>query len=142
MRSRPEKNSQSRLKEFPIRLRPKPRLWMRCRLRREKILDSPDPATARTSKPMILPPRPTPATKKQASPSFKMPRPAKFFVSLFLTFLLFVRPLYADFKLIDAIEEFGEKRFVKTGPERLHAGPLRIHPTLRTKAAYDNNILL
>jgi len=48
---------------------------------------------------------------------------------------------YADFRLMDAIEEFGEKRFVKTKPTRLQTGPLRIHPSLRSSATYDSNIL-
>jgi hypothetical protein len=47
----------------------------------------------------------------------------------------------ADFKLTDAIEEFGEKRFVKDSPSRIPAGPLRIHPTLRKSITYDDNIL-
>ena len=61
------------------------------------------------------------------------------FLSLFLgrTFTA-----YADFKLLDAIEEFGEKRFVKTKPSRIKSGPLRIHPSLRSSATYDSNILL
>jgi len=49
---------------------------------------------------------------------------------------------YADFKLLDAIEEFGEKRFVKTKPGRIKAGPLKIHPSLRSSVTYDSNILL
>lgn len=64
--------------------------------------------------------------------------------SLLLLCLFTGRPFtaYADFKLIDAIEEFGEKRFVKTKPSRLQAGPLRIHPSLRSSVTYDSNILL
>ena len=50
--------------------------------------------------------------------------------------------LYADFQLMDAIEEFGERRFVKPFAPRLRAGPLRIHPSLRTQIEYDDNILL
>ncbi|MBI3307292.1 MAG: outer membrane beta-barrel protein [Candidatus Omnitrophica bacterium] len=55
---------------------------------------------------------------------------------------LLPRFLYADFQLLDAIEEFGEKRFIKPLPTRLHAGPLRFHPLLRSKVTYDDNILL
>ncbi len=76
-----------------------------------------------------------------------MPRAGKFsrFLFLFssLTFFVFqALPLFADFKLVDAIQEFGEKRFLKTSPARIKTGPFRIHPSLRKKAAYDNNILL
>ena len=48
---------------------------------------------------------------------------------------------YADFRLVDAIEEFGDQRFVKTKPSRIKSGPLRIHPSLRSSATYDSNIL-
>lgn len=48
----------------------------------------------------------------------------------------------ADFKLMDAIEELGGKRFVKATPSRIPAGPVRIHPTLRKGITYDDNILL
>ncbi|OGW72578.1 MAG: hypothetical protein A2Y02_01435 [Omnitrophica bacterium GWA2_52_12] len=48
----------------------------------------------------------------------------------------------ADFKLMDAIEEFGEKRFVKPTPTRLKAGPFRLHPSLRSSSTFDSNILL
>ncbi len=65
------------------------------------------------------------------------------FVVLSLTFcFLFSYEVRADFKLLDAIQEFGEKRFVKTTPKRLKAGPLNIHPTLRKSVEYDDNILL
>ncbi len=62
-----------------------------------------------------------------------------------LTALLFfpcITSVRADFKLQDAIEEFGEKRFIKPTPTRLKAGPIRLHPTLRTTSTYDSNILL
>lgn len=61
-----------------------------------------------------------------------------------LIFLLTSRAItaYADFKLLDSIEEFGEKRFVKAKPGRIKSGPLRIHPSLRSTATYDSNILL
>lgn len=49
---------------------------------------------------------------------------------------------YADFKLTDSIEEFGEKRYVRPREPRLTAGPLIFHPTLRTEVTYDDNILL
>ncbi|HXV28617.1 MAG TPA: outer membrane beta-barrel protein [bacterium] len=63
---------------------------------------------------------------------------------LVLTFLLLTHSviLYADFKLLDAIEEFGEKRTLKEIPARIKLGPVRFHPTLRTKVTYDDNILL
>lgn len=47
----------------------------------------------------------------------------------------------ADFKLRDAIQEFGEKRFVETTPGNLKAGPIKFHPKLETRATYDSNIL-
>ena len=59
-----------------------------------------------------------------------------------LLYLFKVSPLFADFKLIDAIQEFGEKRFIKTPTKpRLKAGPVRIYPQLRKSATYDSNIL-
>lgn len=62
-------------------------------------------------------------------------------ISLFVCLPL--KPVHADgFKLTDAIEEFGEKRFIRLKPARLHAGPVRIYPSLRTSAEYDTNILL
>lgn len=63
---------------------------------------------------------------------------------LIVLFLFVGRTLtvYADFKLLDAIEEFGEKRFIKTKPSHIKSGPLRIHPSLRNSATYDSNILL
>ncbi|MBN1689108.1 MAG: outer membrane beta-barrel protein [Candidatus Omnitrophica bacterium] len=60
--------------------------------------------------------------------------------ALFLS--LGARTVRADFKLLDAMEEFGEKRFYKTSPTRLQAGPVRVHPTLRTVGTYDTNVLL
>lgn len=62
-------------------------------------------------------------------------------LSFFLLFL-FSSSVFADFKLLDAIQEFGEKRFIKPQPTRLKAGPLQIHPTLRTSVQYDDNVLL
>lgn len=63
--------------------------------------------------------------------------------ALCLVLILFSAPeLRADFKLLDSIEEFGEKRFVRSTPAPLHAGPVKFHPTLRTSAQYDDNILL
>lgn len=66
----------------------------------------------------------------------------KLFSALF-ALIFFVQPsVYADFKLRDAIQEFGEKRFIETTPgKNLKAGPVRIHPNLETRAAYDSNIL-
>lgn len=51
-------------------------------------------------------------------------------------------PVFADYKLLDAIQEFGEKRFVQTSPSNLKVGPLKVHPRLGTQATYDDNILL
>lgn len=48
----------------------------------------------------------------------------------------------ADFQLTDAIKEFGERRFVDVPPARLKAGPVHLHPSLRSKVAYDDNIFL
>lgn len=59
------------------------------------------------------------------------------FVLLFLT-----KGAYADFKLLDAIEEFGEKRYLHAAPANLHWGSLKFHPFLRKSVQYDNNILL
>ncbi len=49
--------------------------------------------------------------------------------------------LFADYKLHDAIQEFGEKRYVETGPTHLKTGPIRIHPVIENKVTYDSNIL-
>ena len=67
-----------------------------------------------------------------------------FFYFIVLAFLLTLLPsrAFADFKLLDAIEELGERRFVKSQPDRLVWKPVRIHPTLRTSVEYDDNILL
>ncbi|MDP3919481.1 MAG: outer membrane beta-barrel protein [Candidatus Omnitrophota bacterium] len=61
----------------------------------------------------------------------------------FFALLLFSYPvsLRADFELIDAIQEFGEKRFVESKPSPLNLGPVRFHPRVRTKVTYDDNIL-
>jgi hypothetical protein len=48
----------------------------------------------------------------------------------------------ADFQILDAIKEFGEKRFLDVPPARLKLGPVRVHPSLRTKIEYDSNIFL
>ena len=62
-------------------------------------------------------------------------------VALFI-FSRFPALVFADYRLYDAIEEFGEHRYVKPEtPANLKAGPVRIHPSLRTRAAYDSNIL-
>ncbi|MBI3313083.1 MAG: outer membrane beta-barrel protein [Candidatus Omnitrophica bacterium] len=64
------------------------------------------------------------------------------FILLLILFLpFFPRRVYADFQLLDAIEEFGEKRSLRPLPTRLHAGPVRFHPILRNKITYDDNIL-
>ncbi|MCM8775165.1 MAG: outer membrane beta-barrel protein, partial [Candidatus Omnitrophica bacterium] len=66
-----------------------------------------------------------------------------FYLIAFLFFLTqFPLKLFAEYKFLDAIEEFGERRFVRSRPSRIQAGPLRIHPRLRTKAEYDSNILM
>lgn len=64
-------------------------------------------------------------------------------LSVFFTgCFLFPQSVFADFKLRDAIQEFGEKRFIETTPgKNLKAGPVKIHPTLETRATYDSNIL-
>lgn len=78
-----------------------------------------------------------------------MPRMGRYkLLLLFLPFFLsfpFIKssPVLADFKLVDAIQEFGEKRFVKTPTRpRLKTGPFHIYPQLRKKVTYDDNILL
>ncbi len=73
-------------------------------------------------------------------PRFLRPYRHLFFVILLTSTI--IRPAYADFQLIDVIKEFGEKRFVETGPARLKAGPVLFHPTLRTKVSYDDNVYL
>src|SRR3990167_8524221 len=61
--------------------------------------------------------------------------------SLAALFLFFAGPLQADFKLVDAIQEFGERRYIESVPTRLKAGPINFHPHLRSSATYDSNIL-
>lgn len=67
-------------------------------------------------------------------------------VACFFIFGLFVivkaPSLFADFRVLDAIEEFGERRYVRTEPARLLIGPVRFHPILRNTVEYDSNILL
>ncbi len=63
-------------------------------------------------------------------------------VSVFLAVLQSPPLLHADYQLTDNIREFGEKRWIKGMPTRLHAGPLKIHPTLTNKFEYDDNVLL
>ncbi len=70
-----------------------------------------------------------------------MPRFALKAASLFALILFTSSSAFADFKLRDNIKEFGEKRFVKTGPTHLKTGPLKIHPFVRNGVAYDSNIL-
>ena len=65
---------------------------------------------------------------------------------LFFPLCLFIlgarsRPASADFKIHDAIEEFGERRYLRPLPARIKAGPLRVHPLLQTSATFDDNIL-
>lgn len=65
-----------------------------------------------------------------------------FFVSVVLCLMVSRLPFaFADFKLLDAIEEFGEKRFIKPTPVRIKTGPINLHPVLRSSAEYDSNIL-
>ena len=71
-----------------------------------------------------------------------MTRLKHYFFLLLLFLLLTPNPVHADFKILDAIEEFGEKRFVKTTPSRLKLGPVGIYPTLRNTVTFDNNIFL
>lgn len=64
--------------------------------------------------------------------------------SFFFVFplVLFSQNLHADFQLLDVIKEFGEKRYIDVPNARLKAGPVNVHPTLRTRTEYDTNILL
>lgn len=73
-----------------------------------------------------------------------MNKPTVKLLGLFILFfpVIFPARLFADFELLDAIEEFGEKRYIKFQPARLHTGPLRIHPSLRNTVEYDSNIHL
>ncbi|HLD50305.1 MAG TPA: outer membrane beta-barrel protein [bacterium] len=64
----------------------------------------------------------------------------RFFAAL-VVFLSFPSFLFADYKLYDAIQEFGEKRYVQTAPAHLKTGPVRIHPVIENKVTYDSNIL-
>lgn len=54
---------------------------------------------------------------------------------------LFPAAARADFRLRDAVQEFGEKRYIETAPGHLKAGPVRVHPFLTTLGSYDSNIL-
>ncbi len=58
-----------------------------------------------------------------------------------VVFFSFPAFLFADYKLYDAIQEFGEKRYVQTAPAHLKTGPVRIHPVIENKVTYDSNIL-
>ncbi len=70
-------------------------------------------------------------------------RKAVFLLALILfCFTSRVPKASADFRLLDAIQEFGEKRFVKQKPARLGYGPVRFYPRIRQAATYDDNILL
>lgn len=70
-----------------------------------------------------------------------MPKFLKQFSAAFAVFFFLPSFVFADYKLHDAIQEFGEKRYVQTTPTRLKAGPVRFHPVLETKASYDSNVL-
>lgn len=63
-------------------------------------------------------------------------------LSLLAFAIILPQPLHAEFELPDAIEQFGEKRFYAKTPGRLHVGPVRIHPSIKTGFEYDSNILL
>lgn len=65
-----------------------------------------------------------------------------FYLALFFFACISAKPLFADFRLLDSIKEFGEKRIVDTGPARLKAGPVRLHPSIKQDVTYDSNILL
>ncbi len=66
----------------------------------------------------------------------------RFLAALAAVCLFFPGTLHAEYRLKDAVQEFGEKRFVETNPGgNLKAGPVRIHPRLTARAAYDSNIL-
>lgn len=65
-----------------------------------------------------------------------------FFLFLFLASGFFLKNAYAEYRLYDAIEQFGEKRFIAPTPARIRKGPFIFHPTLKTKIEYDDNILL
>lgn len=71
-------------------------------------------------------------------PSFKL------FAALSFAFCLvgLAKTVYADFQLLDAIKEFGEKRYVAPQPSRLKAGPVTFHPFIKNSVEYDSNILL
>jgi hypothetical protein len=66
-----------------------------------------------------------------------------FCVFLVLTFL-FAHPFkaLAEYELLDAIKEFGEKRFIDVKPTKLALGPVRIHPTIRSNVEFDTNVYL
>lgn len=62
---------------------------------------------------------------------------------LFFVLLVSVKPLLADFELLDSIKEFGEKRFFAAdSTPHVKFKSLRVYPTLKTKVEYDSNILL
>ena len=72
-------------------------------------------------------------------------KPRAFTVVLLAFFIFissFVFPAFADFKLLDVIQEFGERRYVKLPPARIRSGPVRFHPFVRSKVEYDDNVLL
>lgn len=64
------------------------------------------------------------------------------FAATLLFLILFSPKTYAAYRMMDSIEEFGEKRYVRSTPARLRAGPVIFHPTLKTKIEYADNILL
>ncbi|MFA7002329.1 MAG: outer membrane beta-barrel protein, partial [Candidatus Omnitrophota bacterium] len=71
-----------------------------------------------------------------------MKRAGALFLSIFIILIQSSAPAFADYQLQDSIKEFGEKRWIKTGPTRIKAGPLRIHPYLKTKFEFDDNVYL
>lgn len=71
-----------------------------------------------------------------------MQRFIKGFSFLLLLAFTFTSYAHADFQLLDVIQEFGEKRYTDLGPARIKAGPINVHPTLRTRTEYDSNVFL
>ena len=66
-----------------------------------------------------------------------------FFLALEFFGTLATLPAFADFQLLDVIQEFGEKRYALLPPPHIRPWRnIRFHPVLRTKVEYDDNILL
>ncbi|MDD5670937.1 MAG: outer membrane beta-barrel protein [Candidatus Omnitrophica bacterium] len=67
---------------------------------------------------------------------------ALFFITCVICLVSFSESLFAEYKITDAMQQFGEKRFLAPKPARLRLGPLRVHPTFRSQVEYDSNIFL